>query len=64
MLRLSTVDLHILISSDQLRLFQKIYYFTKQAILTWRPTVLSLSLQEDFLGTPSINGTWLAALAK
>jgi hypothetical protein len=44
---LRTVDLLVLISLDQLLLIMKILFtcFTKQAILMWRSTVLSLLLQ-------------------
>jgi hypothetical protein len=62
---LSTVDLLVLTSSDQLlwilpTLFS--FFFTKQATLTRRSTVLSLSLQLGFvardLGKPTTHSYW------
>jgi hypothetical protein len=48
----STIDLLALTSSLQvlLILWNKYFYFTKQGVLTWRSTVLSLLLQQEFPG--------------
>jgi hypothetical protein len=43
--RLVTVDLLVLTNLDQLLLIVKLYFFTKQAALMRRSTVLSLPLQ-------------------
>ncbi len=45
--RFSTVDLLVLTRSDQLLFIVKLYFFfiTKQPVLLWRLTVLSLPLQ-------------------
>ncbi len=50
--RFITVDLLVLASLDQLLYTLKLFYlFAKQATITWRSTVLSLSPQLVFPGT-------------